>query len=235
MEKIVETTFALPIPDAPPMGVFSASPEVGTDKGILVFQEAFGLNGHIREIVRRLAREGYRAAAPELFHRTAPPGFEVPYTDFESARPHFSALTQEGLVADAKALYAWLSGELRSDRIGSVGFCLGGYVSYLANARLPLKAAVSFYGTRILKNGLPLAGEQEGPLLLFWGGKDKGTPPEEIRALGDLLSRSGKDFGTILYPEAEHGFNCDERSNYHPDSARDAWARTLDLFQRQIP
>jgi carboxymethylenebutenolidase len=113
--------------------------------GLLLFQEAFGVNAHIHDVARRLARAGYVTVAPELFQRTAP-GFEGNYADFSSVRPHTQALTVAGLEADIRATHTWLAANARTDpaRIAAIGFCTGGRVSFLAASAVPLRAAVSF-------------------------------------------------------------------------------------------
>src|SRR5438270_836039 len=108
---------------------------------ILVFQEAFGVNAHIRDVTERFAELGYLAAAPEVFHRSAPPGFEGNYSDFPSVQPHMKAMTNEGLEADIRATYELLRNDNACNgRFASIGFCMGGRVSYLANSILPLGA-----------------------------------------------------------------------------------------------
>ena len=236
MEKMRESVVQLQAGDGSQMAAFTAVP-VGTPKaGMVVFQEAFGVNRHIQNIVRRLAGEGYAAIAPELFHRTAPAGSEWAYDDLAATTPHREALTTETLVADARAAYDWLQREGLSKRarVGCVGFCMGGRASFEANARLPLSAAVSFYGTRILTQAAHLAVDQKGPLLLIWGGKDKTTPPEKVKELTDALRAAGKDFINAEFSEAGHGFNCDERADYHPASAATAWAMTLAFLQKHL-
>src|SRR5208282_4048402 len=113
-----------------------------------VFQEAFGVNSHIRNVTDRIASEGFMTIAPELFHRTAPPGFEGSHTDFNALAPHSQSITVDGLSADIKAAYDWLLNQpqTKHDKIGCIGFCMGGRVSFLANATVPLSAAVSYYG-----------------------------------------------------------------------------------------
>lgn len=140
MPKLIENTIQLKVSDRTEMQAFVAKPEGPSKSGVLVFQEAFGVNGHIKEVARRLAREGYVAVAPELFHRTLPPGSEIAYpinNDFSAIMPHFNAITREGSLADYQAAYDWLKGDLKSDRIGCVGFCMGGASSFTANSRLP--------------------------------------------------------------------------------------------------
>jgi carboxymethylenebutenolidase len=234
---IQEMTVQLHVGDGTPMQAFVVRPENSPKAGILVFQEAFGVNGHIKEVTRRVAREGYLAVAPEFFHRTLPPGGEIAYptnNDFSAIMPHFNAVTKEASLADTQAAYDWIKGELRSDAIGCVGFCMGGSTSFTANSRLPLKAAVSFYGSRILQN-FDLAPEQKGPLLLLWGGKDQGSSPEKLAELSSALKTAGKDFIQAVFSEAGHAFNCDDRPAYHPASATTAWAMTLGFFKAHLP
>ncbi len=235
MSKIHESLVELKVSDGTQMAVFAAKPDGACHGGVLVFQEAYGVNDHIENITRRLAREGFMAIAPELFHRAAPAGFEIPYgTDFAVIRPYIEALTRENVLLDVQASYDWLKAEIQSDKIGCVGFCMGGNVSFMANSRVPLKAAVSFYGTRILQNS-DLVPDQKAPLLLVWGGKDKGTPPEKLKELTDALRAAGKDFVNTEFSEAGHGFNSDDRvAAYHPASATTAWGMTMAFFQQHL-
>ena len=161
-EKVV-----LNVSDGTTMAAYVARPDSEKNHpGILVFQEAFGVNGHIRNVAERFAREGFVAIAPELFHRTAP-GFEGSYTDFETVRPHVGALKNETMSADILAAYNWLS-KNSNGSIFSIGFCMGGRVSFLANATVALKAAVSFYGGGIagLLDRVP---SLSAPMMMFWG------------------------------------------------------------------
>jgi carboxymethylenebutenolidase len=232
MISIVESKLMLPIKGANEMGVFAAWPEHGTKKGILVFQEGFGVNGQIKNIVRKLARAGYLAAAPELFHRTAPPNFELPYTNIAEVYVHINALTPEGLAADTQAVYAWVKNELKTETIGCLGFCMGGWAAYLANTHLPFKAAVSFYGSPILQEGPSAAANQQAPLLLIWGGRDKYSPKEKIKTVTDALKKNKKIFLNLEFPDADHGFNRDDRPSYQPEAAQLAWDSTLSFFQK---
>ncbi len=234
MTKLIENTVQLKVSDGTEMQAFVAKPEGPSKSGVLVFQEAFGVNVHIQEVTRRLAREGYLAVAPELFHRTLPPGGTLPYptnNDWSYIMPHFNAITREGSLADYQAAFDWLKGELKSDKIGCVGFCLGGYSSFTANSRLPLRAAVSFYGSRIMQS-FDLAPEQKAPLLLIWGGKDQSSTPEKLTELATALE--GKNYVQAVFSEAGHAFNCDDRPAYHAASAATAWAMTLGFFKHHL-
>lgn len=236
MSKINETMVKLNVSDGTQMSAFMARPESAPKVGMLVFQEAFGVNPHIMSITRRLAKEGYVAIAPELFHRTAPVGFEGAYDNFPALKPHLDGMTDVGLMADTLASHEWLQKEagVRPEKIGAIGFCMGGKAAFFANARLTLGAAVSFYGSRILSQSMDLAKDQKAPLLLVWAGKDKSASPEKVKELADSLRAAGKDFTNAEFSQAEHGFNCDERPAYHPDSAATAWAMTLAFLKKRL-
>ena len=117
-------------------------------RGLLVFQEAFGVNPHIRDVTGRFATAGFLAIAPDLFHRTAP-GFEGSYTDFPAAMPHLQAIAVPGLEADVRAAFGWLERAGVAGNAAAVGYCFGGRVAFVANSTVPLKAAASYYGGHI--------------------------------------------------------------------------------------
>src|ERR1700678_174822 len=123
MESVATETVSLKVDDGTEMNAYVARPSGdGKYPGVLVFQEAFGVNAHIRDITERLARQGYVAIAPELYHRTGA-GFEGSYTDFSTAMPHMQAMKEESSVQDIQAAHEWLKGNAHviSDRIGSIG------------------------------------------------------------------------------------------------------------------
>lgn len=113
--------------------------------GLILFQEAFGVNHPIRSVADRLAAAGYVVVAPELFHRTAEASLEIGYDNFAAAVPPYGALTPESLTQAAQAAYDWLPSQanVQPAKIGAIGFCLGGQVAFVANATVPLSAAVS--------------------------------------------------------------------------------------------
>src|SRR5690242_14249046 len=108
MPSVTTSAVTLQVPQATPMDAFVARPAgAGPHPGLLVFQEAYGVNPHIRDVTTRFANQGYVAIAPELFHRTGP-GFEGRYGDFEGTKPHFNAINTPDLEADIRATFAWL-------------------------------------------------------------------------------------------------------------------------------
>jgi carboxymethylenebutenolidase len=216
----------LQVADGSAMDAYVARPTEGhSHPGLLVFQEAFGVNAHIRSFTDRCAREGLIAIAPQMFHRTAP-GFEGSYDDFPSVRPHLEALTVEGMTQDIRAAYDWLLNDrnVRRDSIASIGFCMGGRVSFLACATIPLQGAVSFYGGGIAPALLPMIPNLHAPMLFFWGGRDKHIGKEQIRSIVDACKQQGKAYVNVEFSDADHGFFCDARSSFHPGAAALAWS-----------
>ncbi|MDP4199091.1 MAG: dienelactone hydrolase family protein [Bacteroidota bacterium] len=218
------------------MNAYVARPESGRAPGLIVLQEAFGVNDHIRDVSKRLAQQGYLVIAPELFHRTAPPGFTADYTDFSLVGPHMLALTPMALAEDTLAAYDWLVKESQCDRerIGAIGFCLGGRAAFIANAELPLKAAVSFYGGGIAQQLLGRTTDQHGPMLFFWGGLDTHITPELRAAVTAAMTEAGKAFINVEISDANHGFFCDARAAYNAPAARHAWALTLSFLSSNL-
>lgn len=241
MPKIQAQSISIPVADGTSMNGYLANPE-GTRKrpGLLVFQEAFGVNHHIREICKRYAAEGFLTLAPELFHRTAP-GFEGRYDDFAAVMPHIRALTDQGLEADIRAAYAALRDRqgVDGDRIASVGYCMGGRVSFQADASVPLRAAISYYGGGIAPSQmgpglLGRAGELHAPFLMFWGGLDKHIGVDQPRAIVDALRAAGKPYINVEISDADHGFNCDERPSYNAAAATHARELSLTFLKQHL-
>jgi carboxymethylenebutenolidase len=236
MATIRSENVALKVADGTPMNAYVATPE-GNAKApaLLVFQEAFGVNAHIRDIADRFARQGYVAIAPELFHRTGA-GFEGQYSNFPACMPHMQALSPEGLIADARAAFDWLQKNPRvlPNSTASIGFCMGGRVSFLANSEIPLKAAVSFYGGGIVPALLPRASEQNGPILFFWGALDSHIPKEHPRAIVDAMQEAKKLYVNVEFSDADHGFFCDARPSYKETAAKQAWELTLEFLATYV-
>ena len=226
----------LSVADGTEMRAYTAFPSsTGPVPGIILLQEAFGVNQHIRQVADRLAAAGYAVVAPELFHRTAAPSLEIDYSDFASAVPHYNAINNADLTADLHAAHGWLTTQplVKADKIGSIGFCLGGRVSFLANAVLPLAAGVSYYGggTQLLTDR---AADLHGPHLFFWGGLDAHIKKEHIAEVIEAVEAAQKPYINTVISYADHGFHCDARPSYHPAAAKEAWALTLAFFGEKL-
>jgi carboxymethylenebutenolidase len=203
--------------------------------GILVFQEAYGVNDYLRSVVERFASHGFVAIAPELYHRSGD-GIVGSYDDdHEKIAPYTKATTVEGLVADIRAAYGWLTGDGRAaeSRIAAVGFCMGGRTAYLANAHVPLSAAISFYGGRIAR-WFNFVDQQHGPLLCFWGNRDETIPIAQYREVADKFEEAGVRHTQVAFSTAGHGFFRHTRDDvYDPEAARLAWAMSLEFLRQE--
>jgi carboxymethylenebutenolidase len=210
----------------------------GTPRGgIVVVQEAFGVNDHIEDVAGRFAAEGWLAVAPHLFHRTGDPALD--YGDLSAVMPHMRALTADGVLADVDAALARLAGAgLTAGGTGIVGFCMGGTVALVVAARRDVGAAVTFYGGGVKEGRFgfgPLVEEAtalRAPWLGLFGDRDTGIPVPDVEDLRVAAASSGQPTEVVRYPDAGHGFHCDRRDRYHPGSAEDAWRRTLAWFDR---
>jgi len=220
----------LAISDGTEMAAYIALPEnlQPNTPAIILIQEAFGVNHHMRNVADHFAKDGYVVITPEIFHRTAPKYFEGPYDNFQAVMPHYSAITNEGLTADLKACYQWLTdqGKVDTSSVFSIGYCLGGRVAFLANAVLPLKAGVSYYGGGVDQIA-DKAKDLHGRHLFFWGGQDTHIPDEAINKTLKALDDAGKDYINVKISFVGHAFSCDERPSYNKQASDDALALTL--------
>ena len=192
-------------------------------RAIMVFPEVFGVNAHIRDVTNRFAGLGFVAISPELFHRTAPPKWECSYTDFASAMPHMQATKENTMEADIKATYNWLkTNTSANDKIACTGYCMGGRASFIANSAVPVKAAISYYGGN-MPSLLHRTPKLSAPMILFWGERDQHIPAEHRNQVAASMRDAKKEYTEIVFSNADHGFFCDARQSYEPNSARLSW------------
>jgi carboxymethylenebutenolidase len=204
---------------------------VGTYPAVIVIQEWWGLNDHIKDIATRLAREGYVAVAPDLYSRL---GNKVTADPDEAGKLMMSLDKKDG-VADLLAVVAHLkrAAGVRADRIGVTGFCMGGsYATLLACQSSDIKAAAAFYGE--VPDDHTLA-QLHGPLLYIYGTDDGWIQMADVERLRGILKQHGKTADVQIYPGAAHAFFNDTRKDvYRQKEAQDAWAHTLHLFARYL-
>jgi carboxymethylenebutenolidase len=229
---------SVPVQDTT-MGLYITEPAGEAKGAVIVLQEAFGVNDHIRDICRRLSDAGYVAAAPHLFHRSGDP--EMGYEDMSAVIPYIMQLQAPELEADLEATLAHLATMgFEGKKVGVVGFCMGGSIAFMAASYWELGAAVSFYGGGITQGrfGLPplldLAPTIQTPYLGLFGDLDGSIPVDQVDGLGLALQHAKVEGEVVRYPDANHGFNCDARDSYHEASAKDAWQRTLDFFGKHV-
>jgi carboxymethylenebutenolidase len=222
------------------MAVYDAVPAGAVRGGVVVVQEAFGVNAHIEDVAGRFAAAGYRAVAPHLFHRTGDPVLD--YDDLEQIWPHMKVLERGGIGADLDAAIAYLrDAGIDASSTGVVGFCMGGTVAFLAATRGDVGAAVTFYGGGVAEGrfGLPplveLAAELRSPWLGLYGDQDQGIPVDQVEALAAAVAEVEVETEIVRYEDAGHGFQCDARpGSYEPGAAADGWARTLAWFDTHL-
>lgn len=193
--------------------------------GIVVAQEIFGVNSHIRNVCDRLAAAGYVAVAPALFDRITR-DFESGYSPDEvaHARTFLGKIDWNKMLLDIEA---GIRDVQSAGPVGVVGFCMGGSLAYLAAIRLNgLSAAVAFYGGQIVKHA---SEKPKCPVQMHFGETDASIPLSDV----ELIRQKRPDTEVHVYP-AGHGFNCDERGAYHEPSATLAWQRTLDFLDKNM-
>jgi carboxymethylenebutenolidase len=220
-----------------PLSVFE--PAGDAKGGLVVIQEIFGVNDHIEDVCRRLAAEGWLAVAPHLFHRSGDP--KLGYDAMDEGRAHAQELTADGVMEDVDAAIARIADAgIPLTRTGIVGFCMGGSVALVTAVRRELGAAVTFYGGGITEGrfGFGALGDEAPALKVPWlglyGDLDTAIPIEGVEELRIAAARSGQPTEIVRYPEAGHGFNCDQRASYHKPSATDAWRRMLEWFDHHL-
>ncbi len=223
-----------------PMSLFMAEP-VGTPRGaIIVIQEAFGVTPHIQGVCDWLAEAGWLAVAPALFHRADIEVFD--YADLEGALPVMMTLTSEDIQLDLDATVSYLSlFGYGPDRLGMVGFCMGGSVTLHSAATRDLGAAVTFYGGGLTQGrfgfptGLELGEQIRVPWLGLYGDLDQSIPIDDVETLRGLAASRPVPTDVVRYEQGQHGFNCEDRpSVYDADIAADARRRTLAWFDTHL-
>lgn len=191
---------------------------------VVVIQEIFGVNRHIRAVADGYAAQGYTAIAPALFDRVRR-GIELGYTGeaVQEGAGYMKQVTKAQFLADVGAAVRAVKG---SGRVGVVGYCWGGTVAYVAACGLPVAAAACYYGRLIVNH---LDETPKCPVIYHYGEKDASIPPADVERV-----RAAHPAGVFHVYPADHGFNCTDRAAYDPASAQLALERTLAFFARYI-
>ncbi len=212
--------------DGHTLGAYRADPATAPRGAIVVIQEIFGVNSHIRSICDRQAELGYVAIAPALFDRTQR-DFQSGYSpeEIERARAFITNPDWDSFVRDTDAARAAVA---EVGKVGIIGFCMGGTVAFIGATRLDgFSAASGFYGGSIetFADETPRC-----PTQLHYGSKDQGIPMSNV----DSVRARRSDCDVYVYEGADHGFHCDERASFHAVASKEAWARTVAFFSEHI-
>lgn len=215
-------------------GGYLALPKGGKGPGIVIVQEIFGVNGHIREVVEQYALDGYVAIAPDIFWRTQP-RVELDYVGadrdkgIELLQKTDVKLAVQDIGASAAALRALPE---CTGKVAAIGYCFGGRLAYHAAANGLVDAAVSYYGGGI-QNALDVADHVTVPIQFHYAELDHGIP---LDAVGQVKERfAGRDNAEFhLYPNADHGFNCTARASYNQHASALAHGRTLTFLAERL-
>ena len=217
--------------DGKQISAYQARPQGEIKGGLVVIQEIFGVNAHIRSIVDGFARDGYVAISPALFDRIEP-GVELRYEgeDMQKAVGFYQKLRPETAILDVAAGFEQLKGEGAGTAV--IGYCYGGFMAWVTATRGPgicmdPKCAIGYYA-----GGVGSVAEEQPscPVLLHFGAKDTHIGPEQIAAVRE----AHPDVQIYVYEGAEHGFNCDARTTYNPDAAALARQRTLAFLDEHL-
>jgi carboxymethylenebutenolidase len=213
----------------------------GPYPALVVVMEAFGLNDQIKRITNQFAAEGFVAISPNLYFRQ--PNNVVGYNDLPGAFRLMGTVNDDQLAADMGAAIDHLKAMKEvKPAFGTVGFCMGGLVAFLAACRNPaVKATVPFYGGGMVKSRhagirspIEYVDRLKATVLAFFGGKDAFIPITEVDEFRDALKKAGKPAEVVFYPDADHGFMCDDRPSFHPVHSKEAWARTIAFFKEYL-
>jgi len=221
-----------------PMRAYLAVPDgAGPFPGVVVLQEAFGVNAYVRSVCDRQADVGFAALAPELFHRQGD-HVEVSYDHLPKAIELITALENDAIAGDATAAVAALRARPDVDvrHIGVIGFCIGGFAALLTGLTSPVAAVVAFYPGSVVRKRpgsklepiLDRLPTMQAATLIHFGGDDQGIPPADVQAVRGALARSHARHEIVEHPGAKHGFHSDDRATaFHPHAAEEAWHQTL--------
>jgi carboxymethylenebutenolidase len=221
MGKTIELTAA----DGHKFAAYRADPAGKPRGAIVIVQEIFGVNGHMRHVTDDFAKQGYLAISPALFDRTKR-GVELGYqpNDIAAGRDLRAAVGDDGPLLDVQAT---IDEAAKAGKVAVIGYCWGGSLAYLSATRLKgIAGAVGYYGGAIAAHA---AEKTKVPVMLHFGETDQSIPMSDV----EKVRAAHPEIPIHVYP-AGHGFSCDERGSYHAESARIALDRTLGFLEQYI-
>ncbi|MCK6373824.1 MAG: dienelactone hydrolase family protein [Zoogloea sp.] len=238
-DGLVAGEITVQAPDGVALKAYRAQPAgKGPFPSVLVVQEIFGVHEYIRDVCRRLARQGYQAIAPNLYQRQGDPAGIESVADILAKV--VSKVPDAQVLADLDATAAWAAANGGDPaRLGITGFCWGGRITWLYAAHNPkLKAGVAWYGrlTGVASAMTPVhpidvVDKISAPVLGLYGAKDQGIPVSDVEDMKADLAKAGKRAEFVVYPESGHAFHADYRPSYRAEDAADGWRRLLAWFK----
>jgi carboxymethylenebutenolidase len=228
MANILTETVQFPAGEREAMGYLAYAEGNAQRPGLLVLQEFWGLNDHIKDVTRRLAAEGFVALAPDMYDGKVT-------ADPTVARQMLTSLDQAAALQKLQGAVACLkaNANVAKDKIGVIGFCMGGFLALnIACHNRDVRVATPFYGRippdSVLEN-------LTAPVLYFFGEQDKHLPAADVDRLEQFIKRTGRSGGVVRYPQADHAFFNDTRKEvYREADAKDAWDKALSFLRKYL-
>ncbi|GBE93227.1 dienelactone hydrolase family protein [Nostoc cycadae] len=235
--KIAQTEVLISTLSGQMPAVLITPDQPGRKPAVLLLMEAFGVTTHIQNVAVRIAHQGYEVLIPDLYYRELPNN-KFGYDELEQAMAMMWRLDfGQPLEDDIRAALMYLKSlpNVDADRIGVTGFCLGGGLTFFTACKLSnqIAAAAPFYGM-VLDEWIEAVEDITVPVYLFFGGQDIFISSDRIQQINTRFQGLGKDYHLKVYPDAGHGFFCDERSDYNRTAAEDAWQELIGFFKQHL-
>ncbi|HEY9624276.1 MAG TPA: dienelactone hydrolase family protein [Crinalium sp.] len=236
-QQIQQTEVMIPTADGQMPACLFTHPDNSCKPAVLLLMEAFGLTPHILDVAARIASVGYVVLTPDLYYRELPNN-KFGYDEVEQAMAMMYRLDfGQPIEEDIRAALEYLKSRpnVYPDRIGVTGFCLGGGLTFLTACKLSaeIAAAAAFYGM-VLDEWIEAVKNITVPIYLFFGGADPFIGRDRIQQVESRFKELGKEYRLKLYPDANHGFFCNERSSYNQAAAEDSWHELMRFFQTHL-
>ncbi|MBD2438229.1 dienelactone hydrolase family protein [Nostoc sp. FACHB-110] len=235
--RIAQIEVLIPTPSGEMPSILVTPTQPQSQPAILLLMEAFGITPHLRDVAVRIAYEGYTVLIPDLYYRELPNN-KFDYDEVEAAMAMMWRLDfGQPMENDIKAALMYLKSlpNVYPDKIGVTGFCLGGGLTFFTAGKLSnyIAAAASFYGM-VLDEWIEAVKDMTVPVYLFFGGQDPFIPGDRIRQIETRFQELNKEYTLKVYPNAGHGFFCNERPDYNHPAAEDAWRELMQFFEKHL-
>ena len=220
-------TIRLTASDGHTFSAYEAGAQQSSGAALVILQEIFGVNHHIRSVADTYAGKGFYTIAPALFDRVeADVDLDYSPASLQTGIGLVSRIEQAAILKDIQASIAYAQRQVDSGKVGVVGYCLGGSYAWLSATRLTPDAAIGYYGSKVLEF---IAETPVCPVMLHFGNLDKHIPVSDV----EKIKQARPELPVHLY-DADHGFNCDERASYSEPAASLAFSRSLKFLQETL-